>query len=55
MTYKTQLNKMIQKSGRKRIWLCKQLAMDKVTFWRKVNSDKLSKEEKEKIKELLSK
>lgn len=55
MTYKIQLNKMIIKSGRKRIWLSNQLEMDRVTFWRKVNKDNLSKEEKVKIKELLSK
>ena len=54
MTYKTQLNKMIVKSGRSRKWLCKQLEIDPSTFWRKVNNDTFTEEQKETLKQLLS-
>ncbi len=54
MTYKTRLNKMITKSGRKRIWLSEQLKMDRVTFWRKTNGDTFTNQEKFKIEELLT-
>ena len=53
MTYKTRLNKMIVRSGRSRVWLSSQLNMDRVTFWRKANSDTFKKEEKEKLEDLL--
>ena len=54
MTYKTQLNKLIAKSGRKRIWLSEQLKMDRVTFWRKANNDTFTNQEKFQIEELLT-
>jgi len=54
MTYKTELNKMIASSGRKRNWLSAQLEMDRTTFWRKANNDSFSKEEKETIETLLT-
>lgn len=44
---------MIVKSGRKRKWLSTQLKMDRVTFWRKANSDSFTDQEKESIKNLL--
>lgn len=54
MAYKTQLNKMIVKSGRKRNWLSEQLEMDRTTFWRKANGDTFTKEEKQSIEDLLT-
>ena len=54
MNYKTRLNKMIAKSGRKRIWLSDQLEMSRTTFWRRVQKDELTKEEKEQIESLLT-
>lgn len=54
MTYKTRLNKMIAKSGRKRIWLSVQLKMTRTTFWRRVQKDELTDQEKEQIEILLS-
>lgn len=54
MTYKTKLNKMIAKSGRKRLWLSAQLEMDRVTFWRKANGDTFTDDEKLKINNLLN-
>lgn len=54
MTYKTQLNRMILRSGRSRKWLSKQLKIDPATFWRKVNKDTFTKEEKETLERLLS-
>ena len=53
MTYKTRLNKMIAKSGRKRIWLSRQLKMTRTTFWRRVQKDELTNEEKQRIETLL--
>ena len=53
MTYKTQLNKMIVKSGRSRKWLSGQLKIDPSTFWRKVQADSFTKEEKETLNTLL--
>ena len=54
MTYKTRLNKMIARSGRKRVWISEQLEMNRVTFWRKANGDTFTDQEKEKIETLLS-
>ena len=54
MTYKTRLNKMIVKSGRKRNWLSDQLEMNRVTFWRKANKDTFTEEEKKVIENLLT-
>lgn len=45
---------MIVKSGRKRFWISDQLKLDRVTFWRKANTDTFTKEEKEKIETLLT-
>ena len=54
MNYKTELNKMIVRSGRKRIWISKQLKIDPSTFWRKANGDTFTDEEKKSIENLLS-
>ncbi len=54
MTYKTRLNKMIVRSGRSRVWLSIQLKMDRVTFWRKANSDSFTYEEKQTLNNLLT-
>ena len=54
MNYKTRLNKMIAKSGRKRIWLSGQLRMSRTTFWRRVQVDELTDEEKQRIETLLN-
>lgn len=53
MTYKAQLRVRIKKAGRTRNWISEQMDMSRVTFWRKVNSDTLSKEEKNKLNNLL--
>lgn len=55
MSYKTELRKQIKKAGRTRNWISGQLEMNRVTFWRKVNTDKFTPEEKQKINNLLSK
>ena len=54
MSYKTELREQIEKSGRSRKWISKQLEIDRTTFWRKVNDDTFNDEDKEKIKKLLS-
>lgn len=54
MTYKTQLNKAIEKSGRSRKWLSKQLEIDPSTFWRKVQADTFTTQEKETLNTLLT-
>jgi len=54
MTYKTRLNKLIVKSGRSRVWLSGQLKMDRVTFWRKANSDSFTELEKKTLNDLLT-
>lgn len=54
MKYKTRLNKMIVSSGRSRKWLSIQLKMDRVTFWRKANSDSFTDNEKETLNNLLN-
>lgn len=53
MNYKAELRKKIKKAGRTRNWICVQLNMPRTTFWRKVNNDTLSKEEKQKLNLLL--
>lgn len=53
MSYKQDLRKQIKKAGRTRNWISQQLDISRVTFWRKVNSDSFSKEEKKKINSLL--
>ena len=53
MRYKLHLNKMIQRSGRKRIWISEQLDMDRTTFWRKANKDTFTDQEKLSIDKLL--
>jgi len=54
MRYKLHLNKMIQRSGRKRIWISEQLDMDRTTFWRKANKDTFTDQEKATIQQLLT-
>ena len=54
MTYKTRLNKMIVRSGRSRKWLSSQLKMERTTFWRKVNKDTFTEEQKETLNNLLT-
>ena len=54
MRYKLHLNKMIQRSGRKRIWISDQLDMDRTTFWRKANNDTFTEQEKVNIDKLLT-
>ena len=54
MRYKLHLNKMIQRSGRKRIWISDQLDMDRTTFWRKANKDTFTEQEKVNIDKLLT-
>ena len=53
MPYKQELRVMIKKAGRTRFWLSTQLGMPRTTFWRKVNSDSLTKAERQKINSLL--
>ena len=54
MSFKTKLNKRITASGRSRVWISAKLKMDRTTFWRKANGDTFTKEEKEKIEQLLN-
>ena len=53
--FKIQLDKLLQKRGTSRMWLWRQFKDDhsRTHFWRKVNGDTLTKEEKQKIKSLL--
>jgi len=53
MAYKNELRKKIKACGRTRKWVETQLGYSRTTFWRRVNSDSLTKEEKEKLNSLL--
>jgi hypothetical protein len=53
MNYKAELRIKIKKAGRTRNWISTQMDMSRVTFWRKVNSDTLTKDEKSKLNNLL--
>lgn len=53
--YKIELRKQIKKAGRTRKWLYDSVGINKQTFWRKVNADTLTPEEKKEINKLLSK
>jgi hypothetical protein len=45
--YNRHLNRILEATGTKRIWISAQLGMSRSTFWRKVNSDTLTDEEKQ--------
>ena len=52
--YSATIDKLLAKRGTSRIWLWRQFPETSRThFWRRVEGDKLTKEEKAKIKSLL--
>lgn len=53
MTLKQELRIKIKKFGRTRNWIAEQMGMHRITFWKKVNTDSLTKEEKQKLNTLL--
>ena len=54
MNYKTRLNKMIVRSGRSRKWLSSRLEINPSTFWRKVNNDSFTEDQKKTLNNLLT-
>lgn len=49
MSYKEELAAKLIETGIKKKWLAARMGIPKVTFWRKVIRDTLTKEQKEKI------
>ena len=54
MKFKHEIKKKLKQKGIKLLWFSNQfLPTPRTTFWRKFNSDTLTKEEKEKIKSIV--
>ena len=53
MAYKHEIDKLIKQHGRTRKWISSMLNMDRTTFWRNVNKDTFTKDEKNKVKTII--
>lgn len=51
--YKHRLDTLIKKHGRTRNWISDKLKMPRVTFWRHVNKDTFTDEQKKQIEKLI--
>jgi len=51
--FRIELGKLLENSGRKKNWLMDKMQMNRITFWRKLNSDSLTEVEKNKIRKIL--